>query len=77
MSSQQTKVVDLREDREMSSLSRSVRVTDLRDDEEEEEEEKVPRKNISEPHCSGRVIRLPKQYETNIIISNTRNGKRL
>ena len=46
-----------------------MRVTDWRD-EEEEEQTTIPNQNIPEPHRSGRTIRLPKQYETNVIVSD-------
>ena len=69
-SSQLTKVVDLRENEEMPSLSRSVRVTDRRDKEEEEEQTTISNQNIPEPRRSGRIIRLPRRYKTNVIVSD-------
>ena len=55
----------------MPSSSRSVRVTDWRDEEEEEEQTTIPNQNIPEPRRSGRTIRLPRRYETNVIVSDT------
>ena len=56
----------------MPSSSRSVRVTNMRD-EEEEEQTTIPSQNIPKPHHSGRIIRLPRRYETNVIVSDTNN----
>ena len=66
-----TRVVDLRENEEMPSSSRSVRVTDWRDEEEEEEQTTILNQNIPEPRRSGRTIRLPRRYETNVIVFDT------
>ena len=54
----------------MPSSSRSVRVTDRRD-KEEEEQTTIPNQNIPEPRRSGRTIRLPRRYETNVIVFDT------
>ena len=70
-SSRPTRVVDLRENEEMPSSSRSVRVIDRRDEEEEEEQTTILYENISKPRRSGRTIRLPRRYKTNVIVSNT------
>ena len=70
-SSQPTRVVDLRENEEISSSSRSVRFTDRRDEEEEEEQTTILNQNILEPRRSRRIIRLPRRYETNVIVSDT------
>ena len=69
-SSQPTRVVDLRENEEMPYSSRSVRVTDRRD-EEEEEQTTMPNQNIPEPRRSGRTIKLPRRYKTNVIVFDT------
>ena len=69
-SSQLTRVVDSKENEEMSSSSRLVRVTDRRD-KEEEEHTTILSQNIPKPRRSRRTIRFPGRYETNVIISDT------
>ena len=54
----------------MTFSSCSVRVTDRRD-EEEEEQTTIPNQNIPEPRRRGRTIRLPRRYETNVIVFDT------
>ena len=70
-SSRPTRVVDLKENEELPSSSRSVRVTNRRNEEEEEELTIIPNLNISKPRHSRRIIRLSRRYDTNVIISDT------